>query len=58
MIWPANVNRSTMAAQRLSEIRDNLTARIREAEHEGWLGEAEGLRVSLAAARNWSSSTS
>jgi transcription elongation GreA/GreB family factor len=32
------------------EIRDNLTARIAEAEHEGWLGEAEGLRVSLAAA--------
>lgn len=38
--------------QRLSEIRDNLTARIREAEREGWRGEAEGLRVSLAAARD------
>src|SRR5439155_20156647 len=24
----------------------------REAEHEGWLGEAEGLRVSLAAAKD------
>jgi hypothetical protein len=37
--------------QRLIEIRDNLTARIAEAEREGWLGEAEGLRVSLAAAK-------
>ncbi len=35
---------------RLLEIRDNLTDRISEAEREGWLGEAEGLRVSLAAA--------
>jgi hypothetical protein len=25
--------------QRLAEIRDNLTARIIEAEREGWLGE-------------------
>jgi hypothetical protein len=37
---------------RLPGIRDNLTARITEAEREGWLGEAEGLRVSLAAARD------
>ncbi|WP_211192929.1 hypothetical protein [Actinoplanes sp. TBRC 11911] len=36
---------------RLVEIRDNLTARIAEAEREGWLGDAEGLRVSLAAAK-------
>ncbi|MFJ8073820.1 tyrosine-type recombinase/integrase [Streptomyces sp. NPDC096176] len=35
---------------RLSEIRQNLTDRIAEAEREGWLGEAEGLSVSLAAA--------
>jgi hypothetical protein len=35
---------------RLIEIRDNLQDRIAEAEREGWLGEAEGLRVSLAAA--------
>ena len=35
---------------RLQEIRDNLTARIAEAEREGWTGEAEGLKVSLAAA--------
>ncbi|MEU9027030.1 hypothetical protein AB0D46_05740 [Streptomyces sp. NPDC048383] len=32
------------------EIRDNLLDRITEAEHEGWLGEIEGLRVSLAGA--------
>lgn len=38
--------------QRLIDIRDNLTARITEAEREGWLGEAEGLRVSLAAAKD------
>ena len=34
--------------QRLEEIRGNLHARIAEAEREGWLGEAEGLKVSLA----------
>ncbi|MFF3160001.1 hypothetical protein ACFVRE_42540, partial [Streptomyces sp. NPDC057910] len=32
------------------EIRDNLLARIAEAEREGWLGEVEGLHVSLAGA--------
>ena len=37
---------------RLEEIRDNLQARITEAEREGWAGEAEGLKVSLAAANN------
>jgi integrase len=37
---------------RLVEIRDNLTARIAEAEQQGWLGEAEGLRVSLAGAES------
>jgi len=37
---------------RLAEIRDNLTARITEAERAGWTGEAEGLKVSLAAASN------
>jgi hypothetical protein len=36
--------------QRLRDIRDSLTARIAEAEREGWTGEAEGLKVSLAAA--------
>ncbi len=35
---------------RLAAIRENLTARIIEAEQQGWLGEAEGLKVSLAAA--------
>ena len=37
---------------RLEEIRDNLIDRIAEAEHEGWAGEAEGLRISLAGARD------
>jgi integrase len=35
---------------RLESIRASLTARITEAEREGWAGEAEGLKVSLAAA--------
>ena len=34
------------------DIRGNLAARIAEAEREGWVGEAEGLKVSLAAAHN------
>jgi hypothetical protein len=33
------------------EIRDNLTSRIAEAEREGWLGEVEGLKISLAGGR-------
>ncbi|MBB2910476.1 hypothetical protein FHS43_001739 [Streptosporangium becharense] len=33
---------------RIEEICDNLIARIAEAEREGWLGEVEGLQVSLA----------
>lgn len=37
---------------RLAEIRDNLIDRIAEAEREGWLGEIEGLRVSLAGAES------
>ncbi|MGW6865135.1 hypothetical protein [Streptomyces sp. NPDC054901] len=37
---------------RLVEIRDNLLDRITEAEREGWLGEIEGLRVSLAGAES------
>ncbi|MET9661493.1 site-specific integrase [Streptomyces sp. NPDC006510] len=37
---------------RLEEIRNNLVARIAEAEHEGWPGEIEGLRVSLAGAED------
>ena len=35
---------------RLEEIRVNLRDRIAEAEREGWLGEVEGLKVSLAGA--------
>jgi hypothetical protein len=35
---------------RLVQIRDNLLERIAEAETQRWLGEAEGLRVSLAGA--------
>ncbi|WP_258039870.1 hypothetical protein [Streptomyces sp. SM1] len=45
MLWPDPAQRD-----RLVEIRDNLLARIAEAEHEGWLGEVEGLQVSLAGA--------
>lgn len=37
---------------RLEEIRHNLTDRIAEAERQGWLGEIEGLEVSLAGARD------
>lgn len=37
---------------RLEEIRNNLIARIAEAEREGWLGEIEGLHVSLAGAED------
>ncbi|MFE2036083.1 hypothetical protein ACFXBB_23055 [Streptomyces scopuliridis] len=33
------------------EIPDNLIDRIAEAEQEGWLGEIEGLRVSLTGAQ-------
>ncbi|MFJ9350937.1 hypothetical protein [Streptomyces sp. NPDC101237] len=36
----------------MEEIRDNLVARIAEAEREGWLGEVEGLKVSLAGAED------
>jgi len=47
MLWPDPSQR-----QRLVEIRDNLTARIAEARREGWLGEVEGLQVSLAGAED------
>src|SRR5690349_5384807 len=36
---------------RLIEIRDNLHARIAEARREGWLGEVDGLQISLNGAR-------
>ncbi|MFI8075544.1 hypothetical protein ACIF85_43385 [Streptomyces sp. NPDC086033] len=34
------------------EIRDNLLARITEAEREGWVGELDRLEVSLAGAQD------
>ena len=46
VLWPDPAQRD-----RIVEIRDNLIARIAEAESHHWLGEAEGLRVSLAGAR-------
>ncbi len=46
MLWPDPNQRA-----RLADIRDNLVDRIAEAEREGWLGEVEGLRVSLAGAQ-------
>ena len=36
---------------RLVELRDNLLARIAEARHHAWLGEVEGLQISLDGAR-------
>ena len=47
MLWPDPAQQ-----QRLTEIRDNLNARIAEAEREGWLGETEGLKISLAGAED------
>jgi Phage integrase family len=47
MHWPDPAQRP-----RILEIRDNLEARIAEAEREGWLGEVEGLRISLAGAND------
>lgn len=47
MLWPDPAQRD-----RLVEIRDNLMSRIAEAEREGWLGEMEGLQISLAGAED------
>ncbi|MFG2306436.1 hypothetical protein [Actinacidiphila glaucinigra] len=47
MAMPARAPRD-----RLVEIRDNLRARTAEAEREDWIGEVEGLRVSLAGAED------
>jgi integrase len=47
MLWPDPAQRG-----RLVEIRDSLIARIEEAKREGWLGEVEGLELSLAGARS------
>ncbi len=38
-------------APRLIEIIDNLQARLSEAHHQGWLGEVEGIEISLTGAR-------
>jgi hypothetical protein len=45
--WPDPAQRP-----RIAEIRDNLIGRIAEAEREGWLGEVEGLKISLAGAED------
>lgn len=37
---------------RMIEIRDNLVDRIAEAEREGWLGDIEGLQISLQGAKD------
>ena len=50
--WAPRAGSEKWGRHRLEEIRDNLLARITEAEREGWTGEAEGLKVSLAAANN------
>ena len=47
MLWPDPAQR-----ERLVEIRDNLTARIAEAQREGWLGDVEGLQISLDGAHH------
>jgi hypothetical protein len=47
LLWPDPDQRS-----RLVEIRDNLIARIIEAKREGWLGEVEGLQISLTGAED------
>jgi hypothetical protein len=47
MLWSDPAQRD-----RLVEIRDNLISRIAEAEREGWLGEIEGLQISLAGAED------
>jgi len=47
MLWPDPKQRP-----RLIEIRDNLNARVTEANSEGWAGEIEGLQISLAGAEN------
>jgi integrase len=47
MLWPDPAQKA-----RLTEIRDNLAARIAEAQREGWPGEMEGLKISLAGAED------
>ncbi|MGH3949909.1 MAG: tyrosine-type recombinase/integrase, partial [Pseudonocardiaceae bacterium] len=47
LLWPDPSQQS-----RLLEIRDNLKTRVAEAKREGWLGEVEGLQISLAGAED------
>ncbi|MGB8385510.1 MAG: hypothetical protein WCG47_30445 [Dermatophilaceae bacterium] len=45
MLWSDPAQRP-----RIAEIRDDLKDRINEAERQGWLGEIEGLNISLSGA--------
>lgn len=47
MLWPDPSQRA-----RLQQLRENLTDRISEAEREGWTGEVEGLKISMAGAND------
>jgi integrase len=47
MLWP-----DPSQQPRIQEIRDNLRDRITEARREGWIGEVEGLQISLAGAED------
>jgi hypothetical protein len=47
MLWPDPTQQP-----RLEEIRDNLRDRITEARREGWIGELEGLQISLTGAED------
>lgn len=47
MHWPDPAQRA-----RIVDIRDNIIARVAEAEREGWLGEVEGLPTTLAGAND------
>jgi hypothetical protein len=47
LLWPDPSQRP-----RLVEIRENLIARIAEAQREGWPGEVEGLQISLTGAQD------
>jgi hypothetical protein len=47
VLWPEPSQRP-----RIVELIDNIDARIAEAEREGWMGEVDGLQVSLAGAQD------
>ena len=50
--WIRDWRRDPAQRARIADIRDNLTARVSEAEREGWHGEIEGLQISLAGAED------